>query len=252
VIGEVLGVAVRDLWQFKRWCDDVNDILAFTPTLEGALVKQESVRALRTFLWELIEARRAHRTDDLLSSLVDAEEEGDRLSEAELIQTCTTLMIAAHETTTNLIGNGLLALLSHPVELQRFRDDPSITASAVEELLRYDGPLNHVPRVAAEELEVGGQRIGKGEVVTFSLLAANRDPDRFHDPDRLDLARPDNDHLAFGFGVHFCLGAPLARIEGAIALRTVVDRFAGLRLVAEPAWRHDRVGHGVEGLRVVA
>ena len=252
LIGEVLGVDVRDLRQFKRWCDDVNDILAFTPSLETALVKQESVAALRAYLWELIDARRRRRTGDLLSSLVEAEEQGDRLSEAELIQTCVTLMIASHETTTNLIGNGLLTLLRQPEAFERFRDEPSLAPSAVEELLRYESPIDHLPRLAREDLELGGNRIRAGEVVTFSLLAANRDAERFAEPDALDLARSRNDHLAFGFGIHFCLGAPLARIEGQVALSSIVRRFPAMRLAAEPVWRRDRVGHGVEGLRIAA
>lgn len=250
LIGDVLGVAVQDLWRFKEWCDDINDILAFTPTLDAALAKQESITALRAYVTELVEARREQPTGDLLSSMVEAEEQGDRLSEAELIQTCATLMIAAHETTTNLIGNGLLTLLRHPAAFEQFRDDPSIVASAVEELLRYEGPLDHLPRIALEDLEIGGKEIRAGELVTFSLLAANRDPERFPDADAVDLARPDNDHLAFGFGIHFCLGAPLARIEGQVALRTLVARYPSLRLLGEPRWRVDRVGHGVEALHV--
>jgi cytochrome P450 len=184
--------------------------------------------------------------------MVEAEEAGDRLTEAELIQTCATLMIASHETTTNLIGNGLLTLLENPTELERFRDEPAIAPSAIEELLRFESPVNHVPRIAKERLEIGGRQIEQGDMVTFSLVAANRDPAHFETPDRVDLTRPGNDHLAFGFGGHFCLGAPLARIEGQIAIQTMITRFPSLELVDQPTWRADRVGHGLEALNVAA
>src|SRR5262249_38525245 len=163
---------------------------------------------------------------------------GDRLSEGELLITCLLLFVAGHETTVNLIGNGLLALLNHPDELAKLRADPTLLPSAVEELLRYDSPVQRTGRITNTDVELAGRKIAKGSLVVTALGAANRDPAHFSDPDRLDIARRDNRHVAFGFGIHFCLGAPLARLEGQIAIGTLLRRMPGLRLATSTLeWR---------------
>lgn len=251
LISEIVGVPVENRLQFKQWCDGVNPILGSTPTLESALVMQESVIALRAFLSDLIAERRAEPRDDLITRMVAAQEGEQWLSENELIQTAVTLMIAAHETTTSLMSNGLMTLLQHPDQLEQLRDDPSLIGSAVEELLRYEPPLNHFTRIAKEDLEIAGKRVEQGQVVTFSLLAANRDPGKFPDPDRLDITRVPNDHMAFGFGAHFCLGAPIAVVEGQVAIGTMLERFPGLTMPDQQIeWRQERVAHGIKELHL--
>jgi hypothetical protein len=199
----------------------------------------------------IIEERRREPQGDLISALVAAEERGDRLNEQDLYATCILLLVAGNETTTNLIGNGLLALLRHPEELERLRDHPSLIASAVEELLRYDSPVQATSRVAMTELEIDGTAIAKGEMVVTLLGAANRDPEQFPDPDRLDVTRRDNRHVAFGHGAHFCLGAPLARVEGQIAIDTVLGRLPELRLATDaPEWRPTIILRGLQSLPV--
>jgi cytochrome P450 len=184
---------------------------------------------------ELIAAKRAEPRDDLLSALIAVHEGSDRLSQDELTSMVFLLLVAGHETTVNLIVSGTLALLRHPDQLALLRAEPERLPAAVEELLRYDGPLQvTVPSIAAAPIEVGGVTIPAGDVVLPALLAANRDPGRFPEPDRLDVTRASNSHMAFGHGLHHCLGAPLARLEGRIALGSLITRFPGLRL-ADPA-----------------
>ena len=179
------------------------------------------------------------------------EEEGDRLSEEELITNYQTLITAGFETTMNLIGTGLLTLLRHPDQLARLRSDPSLTASAVEELLRYETPFQRNWRVAAQDVELGGKRIRRGQLVAQMLGAANRDPEVFPDPDRFDISRNSGSHIAFGYGIHFCIGAPLARIEADIAFRTLLRRFPKLRLMQESTdWRGEIVFRGLNSLMV--
>ena len=187
-------------------------------------------------------------TDD---SALAAEEAGDKLSEDELIATCILLLIAGHETTVNLIGNGTLALLRHPEELRRLRETPGLITSAVEELLRYDGPVQRTARITSTEVTIGGRTIAKGEMVMPFIGAADRDPAQFPDPDRLALGRADNRHIAFGWGIHFCLGAPLARVEGQIAIDTLVRRLPRLTLVDdEPEYRQSLTLRGLKALPV--
>ncbi len=171
----------------------------------------------------------------MLSGLIAAEEAGDKLSEDELLATCILLLVAGHETTVNLIGNGSLALLRHPDQLRRLREDPGLIVTAVEELLRFDGPVQRTARIPSEDVTIGGKTIGKGEMVMPFIGAADRDPAQFPDPDRLDIGRTENRHIAFGWGIHFCIGAPLARVEGQIAINTLLRRMPRLALAtAEP------------------
>ena len=209
--------------------------------------------ALNAYFRDIIRERRRAPRDDLVSRLTGVQSAEGTLSEEELVDTCALLLFAGHETTTNLIGNGMLALLRHPDELSRLRADPSLIGSAVEELLRYDSPVQMRVRVARETVEIGGRRIAKGQRVLILVGAANRDPARFPDPDRLDIARPDNRHLAFGHGIHFCTGAPLARLEGAIAIRRLLRRFPRLELTTDQlAWRETLTLRALNALPVSA
>ena len=207
--------------------------------------------AMGDYFRRLIAERRASPRADLLSALIAAEEAGETLTEEELLATCILLLIAGHETTVNLIGNGTLALLRHPGELRRLRETPGLIVPAVEELLRYDGPVQRTARVPSTDVTIGGRTIGKGEMVMPFIGAADRDPSQFPDPDRLDLGRADNRHIAFGWGIHFCLGAPLARVEGQIAIDTLVRRLPKLELVShEPEYRQSLTLRGLKTLEV--
>ncbi len=200
---------------------------------------------------ELFEQRRRAPRDDLVSALLAAEEEGDKLTEEELRSITLLLFIAGHETTMNLIGNGMKALLEHRDQFDRIVADPSLVPAAIEELLRYDGPVHLTGRIATQELEIGGRRFQPGEQVVVLLAAANRDPERFDDPDRLDVGRADNHHLTFSHGIHYCLGASLARVEGQVAIGSLVRRFPDMQLVTdEPKYRDHFVLRGLRELRV--
>src|SRR6266478_5169954 len=254
VICQMLGVPVEDRERFKQWGLDIArglDAILLPPDSDVARRSVAARRALSDYFRALIAERRAAPRGDMLSALIAAEEAGDKLSEDELLATCILLLIAGHETTVNLIGNGTLALLRHPGELRRLRETPGLIASAVEELLRYDGPVQRTARIPSTDVTIGGRTIGKGEMVMPFIGAADRDPAQFADPDRLDLARTDNRHIAFGWGIHFCLGAPLARVEGQIAIDTLVRRFPKLELVTnEPEYRQSLTLRGLKTLPV--
>ena len=254
VICEMLGVPVEDHERFKGWSLDIArglDSVLLPPDSDVPRRSIASRNALADYFRELIARRRAAPRPDMLSSLIAAEEAGDKLSESELLATCILLLIAGHETTVNLIGNGTLALLRHPDQLRRLRDDPGLIGSAVEELLRFDGPVQRTARIPSEDVVVGGQLISKGEMVMPFIGAADRDPAQFPEPDRLDLGRMDNRHIAFGWGIHFCLGAPLARLEGQIAINTLVRRLPKLALATEtPEFRQSLTLRGLKSLPV--
>ena len=232
VIAELLGVPAEDHRTFKQWS---SELIALAPLADPSRLGevQQKLDRILDYLRGIIAERRAAPRDDLISAMIAAQEERDALSDAELLATSNLLLIAGHETTTNLIGNGLLALLRHQGELARLRAHPELVRSAVEELLRFDSPVQATGRVATEDVELGGQRVGKGALLVTVIGAANRDPEVFPDPDRLDVGREDNRHLSFGFGTHFCLGAPLARLEGEIAFRALLARFPKLALETE-------------------
>jgi len=236
VICEMLGVPVDDHERFKGWSLDIArglDSIWLPPDSEIPRRSAAARHAISDYFRELIGQRRTTPRGDLLSALIAAEEAGDKLNEEELLATCILILIAGHETTVNLIGNGVLALLRHPAELHRLRATPRLITTAVEELLRYDGPVQRTARVASDDATIGGHTIHKGEMVMPFIGAADRDPAQFPEPDRLDLSRADNRHIAFGWGIHFCLGAPLARVEGQIAIETLVRRLPRLELVTE-------------------
>ena len=254
VICEMLGVPVADHERFKGWSLDIArglDSIWLPPDSEVPRRSAAARHAISDYFRGLIAERRAAPRGDLLSALIAAEEAGDKLSEEELLATCILLLIAGHETTVNLIGNGVLALLRHPAELSRLRETPGLIASAVEELLRYDGPVQRTARVAGADAIIGGRTIPRGDMVMPFIGAADRDPAQFPEPDRLDLSRSDNRHIAFGWGIHFCLGAPLARVEGQIAIDALVRRLPGLELVnEEPEYRQSLTLRGLKTLPV--
>ena len=254
VISEMLGVPAGDQESIKGWSADIARSLdAIGLQVDPDIVERGRVarRAIGDYFRELLPERRRQPRDDLLSLLIAAEEQGDKLSEGELLSTCILLYIAGHETTVNLIGNGLLALLRHGDQLRRLREEPALAASAVEELLRYDGPVQRTARFTTVDVEIGGRAIDKGAMVVTVIGAANRDPAQFTEPDRLDLGRVDNRHIAFGFGIHFCLGAPLARLEGQVALGTLARRLPALALATNTVeWRESQVLRGLKALPI--
>ena len=248
VICELLGVPVADRDQFRVWSAT---IVADTVSSE---LFQAHATAMTRYFQTLIAHRRREPADDLLSALISARDDTDRLSENELLSMAFLLLVAGHETTVNLIASGVLALLLNPGELARLRADRSLLGAAVEELLRYVNPVNNATfRFTGEPVEIGGVPIGPGEVVLVSLSGANRDPARYADPDRLDLGRDSGGHLAFGHGIHYCLGAPLARLEAEIAFRGLLERFGSMTLAVPPdalRWRPSTLIHGLESLPV--
>ena len=254
VICDMLGVPLDDHEQIKSWSSDIiRSLDAIGIPSDDSVVERGRVgrRGIAEYFRALLPGRRRHPRADLLSSLIAAEEQGDRLTEGELLATCVLLFIAGHETTVNLIGNGLLALLQHPAELDRLRREPALIGTAVEELLRYDSPVQRTARITNAEVELGGKTIPRGAFVVTAIGAANRDPAHFPDPDRLDIARADNRHIAFGFGIHFCLGAPLARAEGQLALGSLLRRLPRLRLGGAPRqWRESSTLRGLKALPV--
>src|SRR3954471_7287359 len=250
VIAELLGVPPGDHDRFRGWANDMALVLEPLQTEERRARAIAASLRLGEYLQPQFAERRAQPRDDLLTALVQAEQEGDRLSESELGANVVQLLIAGHETTQNLIANGLWALLRHPDQLARLRDDPGLAPAAVEELLRYDSPVQLATRVALEDIDLGGATIPRGGRVMVLLGAANRDPARFAEPDRVDLTRRDAGHLAFGHGPHFCLGNALARLEGDVALRALVA-LPELRLAgAAPRYRDTAMLRGLRELHV--
>jgi cytochrome P450 len=231
MICEMMGVPIADRARFTEWTADATHLLAamFAPP-EVIERGRQAAFQLRAYFEALIAERRAHPHEDMLGTLIRAEESGDRLSTGELLSQCVGLLIAGFETTIGLIGNGVLALIRHPDQLALLRSRPELVESAVEECLRFDGPILLTPRFLHEDAEFGGKRIAKDTQVWAMLFAANRDPARFADPDRFDITRQNNQHLAFGGGAHFCLGAHLARMEAQVAIGTLVRRLGRLEL----------------------
>jgi cytochrome P450 len=254
VICEMLGVPVEDHEQFKGWSLDIArglDLIMMGPDSELGKRSVAARHGLAEYFRGLIAQRRAAPRADLLSALIAAEEAGDKLNEQELLATCILLLIAGHETTVNLIGNGTLALLRHPDQLRRLRENPSLIGTAIEELLRFDGPVQRTARIPSEDLVIAGQKIPAGDMVMPFIGAADRDPAHFAEPDRLDLGRTENRHVAFGLGIHFCLGAPLARVEGQIAINALAQRFPKLALATNtPEFRQSLTLRGLKSLPV--
>ena len=253
VIAEMLGIPPDDRAQFAVWSDQRARILEPTLSPDERETADAAMRSLDEYLMPIISARRVDPKDDIISALAQAEEEGDKLTEREVLIMLRLLLVAGNETTTNLIGNGVLALLRHPDQLAALREDPGLIPSAVEELLRFDSPVQVDVRSVLDDCEVNGFRVRRGDNVVTLLGAANRDPDRFEAPDRLDVRRGDQNHLSFGRGIHHCLGAPLARLEGRVVLQALIDRFSSLRLLEDrPAFRSSVALRGLLALPVSA
>jgi cytochrome P450 len=254
VIADLLGVPREDIGRLKDWSDELSGFV-----FSGRHVQAKYERAARgvgemaEYFARLIQAKRARPDEGLVSALVAATDGGERLTPEELEAMCVLLLFAGHETTTHLIGNGMHALLSQPQAYAAFaarRAAATFVESAVEELLRYDGPSLAQGRVAAGDLEIGGKRIRRNERVFLMLAAANRDPRAFNDPDKLRLERTPNAHVTFGYGIHFCVGAPLARLEGQLAFPRLLERYPRLELAAPPQWMDSLVIRGAHQIRV--
>ena len=251
VIGEMLGVPAEDRPALRPLVRAVTAVLELAVTPAALDEAAEADAALEDYFSRLVAQRRARPGDDLLTRLIEAEDQGDQLSEHELISTAILLFAAGFETTTHLIGNGLLALLRNPDQLARLRGDRSLVRPAVEELLRFDSPVQIALRTAYEDITIGGHDLPRGTVVIALLGAGNRDPGRFSDPEHLDVGRDEGPPMSFGGGIHFCLGAALARVEGQIVLDRLLDRFATWELVGDPPAHRDSLTlRGLAGLDV--
>lgn len=253
VVAELIGLPVEDVDQFKRWSDDIVALHASgRPDPQAADVAWAAWQATRDWLAGLTADRRARPRDDVLSILVNARIDGDALSDVEILSTLVTLMTAGHVTTTGLIGNGVLALLSHPDQLARLREEPGLKPdlirTAVDEVLRFESPFPRAWRRTTREVEIAGTVIPADAIVSASLASANRDPEQFPDADRFDVGRQPNRHVGLGGGIHFCLGAPLAKLEGEIALGTLARRLPKLALDGEPAWQPSITHHVLQSL----
>lgn len=252
VISEMLGMPESDRDQLREWSHTLVRILDFTIGPEELVECLLAGESMRGYLSEVIEWKRRHPGDDLLTALLQAESDGDVLSDTELLDQVTVLFIAGHETTVNLIGNGMWALLRHRDQLELLRDDPSVEVTAIDELLRYDSPVQMSRRIALEPIEVGGHAIDAGTFVLTCLGSANRDPQAFGpDADALDLRRADAArHVSFGSGTHHCLGASLARLEGTVAITRLLRRFPAVDALSDPEWNGRLVLRGMDRLRL--
>ncbi len=255
VIATMLGVPAEDQPYFKRWATSIAYALDSTgsPDADERLRRgRQDIRELAAYLRDVIAARRRAPRNDLITALVRARDQEDRLSEAEIISTIALILFAGNETTTNLIGNGVLTLLRSPDALAQVRDAPEYLRWAIEEILRFESPVQYISRCALEPVTIDGYEVQPGEWAVFVIGAANRDPSQFADPDRFDPTRKPNRHLGFGYGTHFCLGAPLARLQGQIAIKAVVQQLPGLELATpEVSWRDTTGFRGLTALPVV-
>jgi unspecific monooxygenase len=252
VIAELLGVPDADRGLLRPWSADICRMYELHPTAEDRRRSVTACEAFGDYLRALAAERRALPGEDLISQLALVVDDGRRLSEDELVGTCVLLLNAGHEASVNVAGNGWWSLFRRPDQLARLRADRTLVRSAIEELMRWDTPLQLFERWVLEDVELHGVRIPKGAELGLIFGSANRDPAAFEDPDRLDLGRTPNAHVSFGAGIHFCLGAPLARLELEIAFGTILDRLPGLELVEEPRWKPNYIIRGLEGLRVSA
>lgn len=250
VIAEMLGVPAQDMDRFKHWSNDVS--LTIEPSLREDQIRrvERASEELYEYFEGIIEERRREPRDDMITALLNAEDEGDKLTHEELLGTLILLLVAGNETTRNLIGNGMRALLKHPDQLQKLRDNSDLLDSAINELLRYDSPVQLDGRLAHSDVEVAGHRIRAGQRILCAIGAANHDPSAFSEPSKLDIERNERSHIAFGRGIHHCLGAPLAMLEARAAFSALLDRFSHIELVSEPVYRKQVVLRGVEELWV--
>jgi cytochrome P450 len=252
VIAEMLGIPAADQRAFQIWSDDLASFFGnATSPVETARRAQNSLIRLTEYFRDLLPERRAHKGDDLVSLLLRVEEEGEMLSGEELLAQCTLLLVAGHETTRNLLGNGLLALLQHSDQFAKLKENPALINSAVREFARFDSPVQFSGRAATEDFTWHEQEIKKGQTVILLLASANRDPDKFSEPERLDISRDEGMPLSFGHGTHFCIGAALAYTEAEIAFTTLLERATGLKLLDDvPAWRSNLSFRGLSRLPI--
>lgn len=251
VIAHILGVPDEDIDRFRAWSEDIAGVVGSAYAVPDRY--QRGARALfelNDYFHGIVEQRRQRgETGALIDTLISAHDEDGSLSSEELVASCVILLFAGHETTTNLIGNGMVLLLERPDQLAKLRANPNLMPSAVEEILRYESPAHAVMRLAAEDFSLRGKDIKKGDRIFLMLAAANRDPEMFDDPERFDIQRDPNRHLSFGYGLHFCIGAQLARVEGEIALRHILDRFPNIALDTDHLeWDLSLVLRGVHAL----
>jgi cytochrome P450 len=252
VIAELLGVPEADRPLLRPWSNAIVKMYEYGRTTAVESAAEDAAAEFVAYLGELAAERRQTPGEDLLSHLVSVRDaEGDKLTEDELVTTCILLLNAGHEATVNVSGNGTLALLQHPEQLRRLREDRSLLPTAIEELMRFDSPLQLFERTATEDVEIGGVTVERGRKIAALLGSANRDPAVFVEPDTLDVGRTENPHISFGAGVHFCIGAPLARVELQASFGALLDRTSSLELGAEPRRRPEFVIRGLADLPVV-
>ena len=250
VMCELLDIPDEDVAGFREWSRDLAGVVDIPTDMSVIARGAKAGEWFIDYFHDLIPKRRANAGDDLLSQLIAAEDEGGRLSHDELLATCVQLVFAGHETTQNLISNGMRALLDQRDQFHRLREDPTLARPAIEELLRFDGPAQMSARWTKEDVEIDGRSLRPGEPILVFLGAGNRDPDQFTSPDIVDITRPDNKHLGFGGGIHFCLGGPLARLEARIAIAELVQRFRNMEMLEEPVYRPTLALRGLASLRV--
>lgn len=251
VIAEMMGIPVADHAKFKTWSREIVGFMATPkPTPEILFKSQDALLAMQQYFRDIYAKRRQGPEDDLITALVQAELEGDKLTEEEMVSSCVTILIGGHETTTYLIANGVYALLQHPEQLSLLKDNPELADSATEEFLRYEGPFQRNRRIATRDVQIGDKLIKKGQLVMQFLGAANRDPAQFRNPDALDIKRSPNKHLAFGYGPHFCVGAPLGRMEASTAIGTLLRRLKDLRLARDDLQWNNALFRGLKSLPI--
>lgn len=252
VIAEMMGIPSEDRDLFKRWADQLIDSAGniFIDDVNPEKNPQQILEEMNDYFQKIIEQRRAEPKEDLISSLIAAEIDGEKLTEEDLLSFCALLLIAGHVTTVNLIGNTILSLLEHPEELARVYADPNLIPSAIEETLRYRAPVQLMSRIAVQDVELGGKTIKSGQRILAWIGSANRDEDKFDHPNQFDISRNPNHHIAFGHGIHFCIGAPLARLEGKVAISILLERFKNLKLRNESPLKpaDGFIIHGVQSL----
>ncbi|HET9979133.1 MAG TPA: cytochrome P450 [Ktedonobacterales bacterium] len=253
VTEELLGISTSDLSQLKAWSADFATMLGnFQHNPEHTARVRQSIDEMYQYFGAAVSDHQTHPRNDLISAFLETEHEGDRLTNDEVIANTIMTMVGGQETTTSLIGNGLLTLLRHPAQLRALRSDASLIPAAIEEMLRFESPIQHTARMTVDDLELGGQQIRKRQAVIAVLGAANRDPERFADPDQFDIHRQDNRHVAFGWASHFCFGAPLARLEAHIVFETILRRAPDVQLdLQTPTWQDNLCYRGLTALPII-
>ncbi|MEO1165986.1 MAG: cytochrome P450 [Chloroflexota bacterium] len=250
IIAEMIGASPDDIPLFRDWAVDINRLFELGGRMseEAARNAQNSLTTMREYIMQLVTDREKSPQDDIVGRLVSAEE---KLSIDELVSTCVTLFVAGHETTTNLISNGMYLLLTHPEQLSKLQQNPELIESAIEEILRYEPSVPRAWRIVREETVINEQTIDAGSLIFPILSSANRDPQHFQNPDTFDITRQNNKQLAFGYGIHFCSGAPLARVEGAITIDTIIKRLPDIHLSNQPQWRPDVAIRALDSIQII-